>query len=120
MGKLINYGMQVKVGGELPPVIKEFVGMKIDRCSDISIAKIVTESGWEDTGKTPEFKEFVIVDYGMLRIDTKTQSYQLKAGMGYVVNPGEWVRYSSPGENGSVFFSICTPSYTEEKANFDS
>ena len=119
MGKLINYGMQVKVGGELPPVIKEFIGMKIDRNSEMSIAKITTECGWLDTGKTPEFKEIIIVEWGMLKIETKTQGYEIKAGMGYVVNPGEWVRYSSPGKHGSVFFSICTPSYTEEKANFD-
>jgi len=85
----------------------------------ISIAKMQSPSGWYEPGQTPEFDEYTIVLKGMLRIETKDQTYDLRPGQAIITHKGEWVKYSSPADEGAEYIAVCLPAFSPETVHRD-
>ena len=84
-------------------VIKEHFGNASDGNSEISIAHMFAPPGWSEPFQTPEFDEYTIVLKGMLRVETKGKTFDIKAGEAIITHKGEWILYSTPESGGAEF-----------------
>ena len=44
---------------------------------------------------------------------------EVGAGQAVVCQPGEWVRYSTPGAEGAEYVAVCLPAFSPETVNRD-
>jgi mannose-6-phosphate isomerase-like protein (cupin superfamily) len=114
MIKLIQSPKLVKAAGNIPKAINEFFGMVNSQNSEISIARMQSPAGWEEPGQTPEFDEYTVVLKGTLRVETRKDDFYVHQNQAIMVGKGEWVRYSSPGEEGAEYIAICIPAFSPE------
>lgn len=119
MAQLIEKPTEVKAAGNLPKVIREYVGRINTGHDGISIAHMISPSGWVEPGQTPEFEEYTLVIKGVLRIETRTEVTDVPAGQAVICSPGEWVRYSTPGDEGAEYIAICLPAFSSETVHRD-
>jgi mannose-6-phosphate isomerase-like protein (cupin superfamily) len=119
MPKFINSPSIIKAAGNKPKVIEEFIGRVNSDTDGVSIARMKSPSGWIEPGQTPEFDEFTIVLKGTLRVETKNDSFNIKAGEAIIVNKGEWIRYSSPDNEGAEYIAVCLPAFSLEAVHRD-
>jgi mannose-6-phosphate isomerase-like protein (cupin superfamily) len=119
MPKFINSPSIIKAAGNKPKVIEEFIGRVNSDTDGVSIARMKSPSGWIEPGQTPEFDEFTIVLKGTLRVETKNDSFNIKAGEAIIVNKGEWIRYSSPDNEGAEYIAVCLPAFSPEAVHRD-
>jgi mannose-6-phosphate isomerase-like protein (cupin superfamily) len=120
MAYLIPAPARIKAHGEPVKTIEEFVGRVNSKTSDVSIARMISPSGWSEPGQKPEFDEFTIVLRGELQVETADGAYRVIAGQALVTNKNEWVRYSSPGPEGAEYISVCIPAFSPETVHRDS
>ena len=85
----------VQAAGTKPKRIEEFFGLVNSRTGHVSIARMESPSGWVEPGQTPEFDEYTVVLRGLLRVETKTAVYDVRAGEAIETTRGEWVRYNT-------------------------
>ncbi len=76
-------------------------------------------SGWIEPGQTPEFEEFTIVLKGMLCVTTVQGRIDVHAGEAIIVHSGEWVQYSTPGEEGAEYIAVCLPAFSMDTVHRD-
>jgi quercetin dioxygenase-like cupin family protein len=120
MPKLINRPTAIVATGTMPKEISEFVGQANTGNAAMSIAKMESPAGWSEQGQTPAFAETSIVLRGSLRVEVSDGTiYNVAAGQAIECTPGEWVRYSTPGNEGASYISVCEPAFTEAGANRD-
>jgi len=119
MIKLIQSPKLVKAAGNMPKAINEFFGRVNSQTSEISIARMKSPAGWEEPGQTPKFDEYTVVLKGTLRVETKKDDFYVHQNQAIMVSKGEWVRYSSPGEDGAEYIAICLPAFSPEMAHRD-
>jgi mannose-6-phosphate isomerase-like protein (cupin superfamily) len=55
----------------------------------------------------------------MLRAETKNDSFDIKEGEAIIVSKGEWIRYSSPDNEGAEYIAVCLPAFSIEKVHRD-
>lgn len=104
----------IKAAGNKPKVIEEFIGRVNSDTEEISIARMKSPSGWVEPGQTPEFSEYTVVLNGMLRIATADGTTDVQAGEAVMVQPGEWVQYSTPGSDGAEYIAVCLPAFSPD------
>ena len=75
--------------------------------------------GWKEPGQTPEFAEYTIVLKGILKVQTKENLYDVKAGQAIIVKKNEWVKYSTPFKGGAEYISVCLPAFSPINVNRD-
>lgn len=79
--------------------------------------------GWVEPGQSPEFDEFTIVLKGTLRVEYREEHksglLDVHAGQAVVAHAGEWVRYSTPNEEGAEYIAVCLPAFSMETAHRD-
>jgi mannose-6-phosphate isomerase-like protein (cupin superfamily) len=109
----------VKAAGNKPKTIEEFVGRVNSKTDAVSIARMRSPSGWVEPGQTPEFDEYTVVLQGMLRVRTKTGSYDVKTGEAVITNKDEWVQYSTPGPEGAEYIAVCLPAFSPGSVHRD-
>lgn len=119
MPTLIPAPTRIQAAGTLPKLIDEYVGRVNSRTAEISIAHMRSPSGWTEPGQTPEFEEYTLVLKGALRVETRTQTFDVHAGQAIVTHPGEWVRYSTPGSEGAEYIAVCRPAFSPETVHRD-
>ena len=68
--------------------------------------------GWQEPGQTPEFDEFTVVLRGMLRVEHRDRSIEVRARQAIIVHKSEWVRYSTPEPNGVEYIAVCLPAFS--------
>jgi ethanolamine utilization protein EutQ (cupin superfamily) len=100
-------------------IIEEFVGNVNTKSSDISIAKMKAIEGWSEPGQTPEFDEYTFVLYGIVKVETMSEKYDVKAGEIIISPKNEWIRYSTPFEGGAEYISICLPAFSPDSVKRD-
>lgn len=120
MPTLIKSPTIIQAAGNKPKKIEEFIGRVNSQTSVVSIARMNSPSGWTEPGQTPEFEEYTIVLKGMLRVTTKQGVMDVHAGEAIIAHPGEWVQYSSPGEEGAEYIAVCSPAFSLETVHRDS
>jgi mannose-6-phosphate isomerase-like protein (cupin superfamily) len=119
MPDLIESPTRVEAAGNLPKVIEEFVGRVNSDDEALSIARMVSPSGWEEPGQTPEFDEYTVVLNGLLVVEHSGGRIEVRAGQAVHTAPGEWVRYSSPGPEGAEYVAVCVPAFSPDTVHRD-
>lgn len=119
MPRRIEVATVIPAEGNKPKIIEEFVGRVNSGDSGLSVARMTSPSGWEEPGQRPEFDEFTLVLKGVLRVDFEGGSMDVKGGQAVVANAGEWVRYSTPGEEGAEYVAICLPAFSPDTVHRD-
>lgn len=112
MATLIESPTEVKACGNKPKLIDEFIGRVSSETQEVGVAWMRSPEGWEEPGQTPEFNEYTVVLTGTLRVETKDEALDVKAGQAVIAPKGEWVRYSSPAEGGAGYISVCMPAFS--------
>ncbi|TWT56854.1 Cupin domain protein [Thalassoglobus neptunius] len=119
MPRLIETPTVVEAAGNKPKLIEEFVGRVNSGDDSISIARMKSPEGWVEPGQTPQFREMTVVLSGELVIESKTETLRVQAGQAVICEPGEWVRYSTPGNAGAEYLAICLPAFSPETVHRD-
>jgi mannose-6-phosphate isomerase-like protein (cupin superfamily) len=119
MPRLIEKPSIITAAGNKPKIIEEYIGRVTTQTSAASIARMKSPSGWMEPGQKPEFDEYTVVLKGSLRVTTKSGSLDIKAGQAVIVTAGEWVQYSSPGQDGAEYIAVCLPAFSMESVNRD-
>jgi mannose-6-phosphate isomerase-like protein (cupin superfamily) len=109
----------IAAAGNRPKVIEEFIGRVNSQTSAVSIARMISPAGWQEPGQTPEFDEYTVVLQGMLRVETKDGSLDIRAGEAVIAHKGEWVRYSSPEKDGAEYLAVCLPAFSPDTVHRD-
>src|SRR5690349_24947063 len=109
----------VKAAGNKPKVIEEYAGRVNSKTDAVSIARTKSPSGWVEPGQTPEFDEYTVVLRGTLRVTTRGASIDVHAGQAVIAPKGEWVQYSTPGDDGAEYIAICLPAFSMETVHRD-
>ena len=109
----------INAAGTPPKLIEEYVGRVNGNTSAVSIARMVSPSGWEEPGQTPEFSEYTVVLHGVLHVRTRDSEMDIHAGQAVIVEAGEWVQYSSPGADGARYVSVCLPAFSPDTVHRD-
>jgi mannose-6-phosphate isomerase-like protein (cupin superfamily) len=120
MPKLIGKPTVIDCVGTKPKQIQEFAGRVNSGHAGVSVARMISPSGWEEPGQRPEFEEITVVLKGALRVEHEGGALEVKAGQGVVTSPGEWVRYSTPGPEGAEYVAVCLPAFSPTTVNRDS
>ena len=89
------------------------------KTAELSVAHMRSPGGWVEPGQTPEFREVTVVLKGTLRVEHKAGALDVRAGQAVVLEPGEWVRYSTPGEEGAEYIAICLPAFSMDTVHRD-
>ncbi len=119
MPTLISKPTIIKAAGNKPKIIEEFVGRVNTADNAVSIAHMVSPSGWLEPGQTPEFDEYTVVLRGMLRVMHNSGLLDVHAGQAVMVRRGEWVQYSSPGAEGAEYIAVCLPAFSPDSVHRD-
>jgi mannose-6-phosphate isomerase-like protein (cupin superfamily) len=102
----------VEAAGNKPKLIREYVGRVNSATEGVSIAHMQSPSGWVEPGQQPEFDEYTLVLSGTVRVTSKDGgTLEVAAGQAVLVPAGEWVQYSTPGETGADYVSVCLPAF---------
>lgn len=112
MTTLIKEPTRLSAVGKPPKSIEEYIGLASSGTTSVSIARMVSPSGWSEPGQTPEFEEFTVVLRGELRVETRQEVTIVQAGQAVIVPRGEWVRYSTPGSAGAEYVAVCVPAFS--------
>jgi mannose-6-phosphate isomerase-like protein (cupin superfamily) len=118
--RLIAEPTIVSSAGNKPKRIEEFAGLVNSGHASVSVARMVSPSGWQEPGQRPQFEEITIVLRGMLRVEHAVGTFDVRAGQAVVSSPGEWVRYSTPEPGGAEYIAVCLPAFSPATVNRDS
>ena len=119
MPTLIAAPTRIAAAGDKPKLIDEYVGRVNSDSPHVSVAHMRSPGGWQEPGQTPEFEEFTIVLRGMLRVEHREGSMEVRAGQAVITLPGEWVRYSTPEAEGAEYIAVCTPAFSPATVHRD-
>jgi quercetin dioxygenase-like cupin family protein len=114
MPRLIHAPAIVAAAGTKPKVIEEFAGRVNSGHTTVSVARMTSPCGWEEPGQRPEFEEITVVLRGSLRVEHAGGVIDVVAGQTIVTEPGEWVRYSTPGPEGAEYVAVCLPAFSPD------
>lgn len=117
--KLIDKPTIIDCVGTKPKQIQEFAGRVNSAHSAVSVARMISPSGWEEPGQRPEFEEITVVLKGMLRVEHEKGALEVRAGQAVVASAGEWVRYSTPGPEGAEYVAVCLPAFSPTMVHRD-
>jgi len=109
--RLVAAPTVIEAVGTKPKLIEEFIGHVNSQTRDLSLARMTSPEGWLEPGQTPEFDEYTIVLKGLLRVQTRLGTIDVKAGQAIIAPRGEWVQYSTPEPGGAQYIAVCNPAF---------
>jgi ethanolamine utilization protein EutQ (cupin superfamily) len=110
---------RITAAGNKPKLIDEHVGRVNNGEERLSIAHMRSPSGWVEPGQTPEFDEYTVVLRGALHVESEGATLVVRAGEGVLTRAGEWIRYSTPGEEGAEYIAVCLPAFSPATVHRD-
>ena len=119
MPTLIPGPAYVEATGNKIKVVEEFVGRACTGDKGVSIARMRSPEGWISPGQKAEFDEFKVVLKGILRVEFKEGSFEIRPGQAVVTRSGEWARFSTPHPGGADYWSVCTPAFSMDAVERD-
>jgi mannose-6-phosphate isomerase-like protein (cupin superfamily) len=119
MPQIIQQPTRIQAPGQPPKRIEEFIGLVNSQTTGVSIARMVSPSGWSEPGQTPDFDEFTVVLRGQLQVETHDGVLLINAGQAVIVGRGEWVRYSTPSVEGAEYVAVCLPAFSPQTVHRD-
>jgi mannose-6-phosphate isomerase-like protein (cupin superfamily) len=112
MPTLIAQPTRITAAGRPPKLIDEYIGRVNSQTAAVSIAHMRSPGGWSEPRQRPKFQEYTIVLKGMVRVEHDSGVIDVHAGQAVIANPGEWVRYSSPLDEGAEYIAVCLPAFS--------
>src|SRR5512140_367925 len=112
MPTLIAQPTRITAAGHPPKLIDEYIGRVNSQTAAVSIAHMRSPGGWSEPRQRPEFQEYTIVLKGMVRVEHDSGIIDAHAGQAVIAQPGEWVRYSSPLDEGAEYIAVCLPAFS--------
>lgn len=119
MPTLIPSPQRIVPAGNKPKLIDEYVGRVNSSTEAVSVAHMRSPGGWVEPGQTPEFDEFTVVLRGLLRVEHRHGVLDVRAGQAVVTHRGEWIRYSTPQDDGAEYIAVCLPAFSPETVHRD-
>lgn len=119
MPTFLSSPTRIQAAGNKPKLIDEYIGRVNSKTSAASVAHMRSPQGWIEPGQKPEFDEFTIVLKGTLRVEHKDGSMDVSAGQAVIAHAGEWIRYSTPHQDGAEYIAVCVPAFSLESVNRD-
>lgn len=119
MPRLIERPTIVAAAGDIPKQIEEFVGRVNSGHSELGVARMRSPGGWREPGQTPAFLEVTHVLRGALHVEHGSGRTIVRAGQTVVTEPGNWIRYSTPGEGGAEYIAVCLPAFSPATVHRD-
>jgi mannose-6-phosphate isomerase-like protein (cupin superfamily) len=119
MPRLIDKPTVIDCVGTKPKQIQEFAGRVNSGHAAVSVARMISPSGWEEPGQRPDFEEITVVLKGTLRVEHEKGALDVRAGQAVVTSAGEWVRYSTPGPDGAEYVAVCLPAFSPTTVHRD-
>ena len=119
MAKLIKEPTLIKAAGIGEKIIKEYIGRVNSGTGEVSIAHMKSPQGWKEPGQRPEFDEYTVVLKGTLQVETEAETLHVSAGQAIIAPKNEWVRYSSPFEEGVEYIAVCLPAFSPDTVHRD-
>ncbi|HZP22041.1 MAG TPA: cupin [Terriglobales bacterium] len=117
---LIAQPTRVTAAGTKPKLIDEYIGRVNSQHAAVSVAHMRSPEGWSEPGQTPEFDEFTVVLWGMLRVKSSAGELDVHAGQAVIAPAGEWVQYSTPEADGAEYVAVCLPAFSPDTVHRDS
>jgi quercetin dioxygenase-like cupin family protein len=111
MIRLVKRPTIVAAAGDKPKQIEEFVGRVNTGDARLSVARMRSPAGWREPGQRPEFLEVTTVLRGEVYVEHSQGTTIVRAGQTVVTEPGEWIRYSTPGADGAEYIAVCLPAF---------
>jgi mannose-6-phosphate isomerase-like protein (cupin superfamily) len=119
MPEIIATPSRIEAAGTKPKLIDEYVGRVSTGEERVSVARMRSPSGWVEPGQRPEFDEVTLVLRGVVRVEHEGGALDVTAGQAVLVRGGEWVRYSTPTEEGAEYVAVCLPAFSPETVHRD-
>ena len=119
MPRLIDSPSRITAAGNKPKLIDEFVGRVKTGDDEVSIARMRSPAGWQEPGQRPEFDEYTIVLRGCVRVEYEGGTMDVRAGQAVRTAAGEWIRYSTPEEDGAEYIAVCVPAFSPDTVHRD-
>ena len=119
MPKLIESPTRIQAAGTKPKLIDEHVGRVNSGDASLSVAHMRSPAGWEEPGQRPEFREITVVLKGLVRVEYEGGALEVSAGQSVITEPGEWIRYSTPGDEGAEYIAVCLPAFSPDTVHRD-
>lgn len=115
----IDAPTRITAAGNKPKLIDEYVGRVNSGDAGVSVAHMRSPSGWVEPGQRPAFRELTVVLRGLLRVEHEGGAIDVAAGQAIITEPGEWIRYSTPGEEGAQYIAVCLPAFSPDTVHRD-
>lgn len=119
MPQLVSAPTRVEAAGNKPKLIDEYIGRVNSAERRASVAHMRSPGGWVEPGQRPEFDEFTVVLRGALHVEHEGGVFTVNAGQAVITLAGEWVRYSTPGEDGAEYVAVCLPAFSPDTVHRD-
>jgi quercetin dioxygenase-like cupin family protein len=119
MPTLVSKPTRIEAAGSPPKQIEEFIGRVNSRTDGVSVARMISPQGWQEPGQQPEFEEYTIVLRGLLRVEHRGGTLDIRAGQAVITHPGEWVRYGTPEPGGAEYIAVCLPAFSPGSVHRD-
>ena len=110
---------RITAAGNKPKLIDEYIGRVNSKTEALSVAHMRSPGGWVEPGQTPEFEEFTVVLKGALRVEFEGGEMLVEAGQAVITHKGEWIRYSTPGDEGAEYIAVCLPAFAMNTVHRD-
>jgi len=117
MPRLIEKPTKIDCVGTKPKQIQEFAGHVNSGHTAVSVARMISPSGWEEPGQRPDFEEITVVLKGTLRVEHEGGVLEVGEGQAILTHGGEWVRYSTP--EGAEYIAVCVPAFSIDTVHRD-
>lgn len=119
MPTLIEAPTRVEAAGTKPKLIDEYVGRANNGEARLSVAHMRSPGGWEEPGQRPEFDEYTVVLRGSLRVEHEGGELRVSSGQAVLAKAGEWIRYSTPADEGAEYIAVCLPAFSPDTVHRD-
>jgi mannose-6-phosphate isomerase-like protein (cupin superfamily) len=70
-------------------------------------------------GQQSDYREYRLVLAGILHVEHAESAFDMQAGQCLDVEPGEWVRYSTPAPAGADYITVCIPAFSRARVHRD-
>jgi mannose-6-phosphate isomerase-like protein (cupin superfamily) len=117
--RLLEGPTRITAAGNKPKIIEEFVGRVNSQTAALSLARMRSPGGWDEPGQAPDFDEYTLVLQGMLRVEHRDGTLDVRAGQAVITPAGTWVRYSSPEPDGAEYVAVCLPAFSPDTVHRD-
>lgn len=111
---LIEKPTVIPAAGDPPKRIEEYVGRVNTGHKEVSVARMVSPSGWVEPPQRPDFVEVTVVLKGALEVRCEGRTLAVRAGQAVVVAAGETVQYATPHPDGCEYVAICLPAFSPD------